>query len=113
MKLRRALRAELRQGTETAERPLHRSPELRKIFKQGAVLASADGGSLRPAHLLVALIEGGDPVFPAVLTKLGFDSFDVLQELRQKLSRPKAQEKRKEAKPMEDEGVKAESAAAD
>lgn len=103
VKLRRTLRAELGQGTETAERPLHRSPELRKVFKQGAVLASADGGSLRPAHLLVALIEGGDPVFPAVLTKLGFDSFEVLQELRQKLSRLKTQQNRKEAKPLEDE----------
>ena len=30
---------------EAAERPLHGSPALRKIFKQGAALASADGRS--------------------------------------------------------------------
>lgn len=34
----------------------------RKVFKQAAALASADGGDLRPAHLLLALIESGDPV---------------------------------------------------
>ena len=95
VKLRRALRAELGRKQEASERPLHRSPALRKIFKQAAALASADGGSLRPAHLLVALIESGDPVVSAAVTKLGHDSFVVLQELRRKISRPKTQEKRK------------------
>ena len=78
-----------------SERPLHRSPALRKIFKQAAALASADGGSLRPAHLLVALIESGDPVVSAAVTKLGHDSFAVLRELRDKISRIQNQEKRK------------------
>ena len=50
MKLRRVLRAEVGREPEAAERPLHRSPTLRKIFKQGAALAS-DGGSLRPARI--------------------------------------------------------------
>ena len=94
MKLRRVLRAELGREPEAAKRPLHRSPALRKIFKQGAAQA-ADGGSLRPAHLLVALIESGDPVFTAAVTKLGCDSFDVLRELRRKISRHKTQGKRK------------------
>jgi len=103
VKLRRVLRAELGREPEAAERPLHRSPALRKIFKQGAALASVDGGSLRPAHLLVALIESGDPVFTAAVTKLGHDSFEVLQELRRKISRHKTQGKRKSAKPMEED----------
>jgi len=103
MKLRRVLRAELGREPEAAARPLHRSPALRKIFKQGAALASADGGTPRPAHLLVALIESGDPVLTAAVTKLGHDSFEVLQELRRKISRHKTQGKRKSAKPMEEE----------
>ena len=45
VKLRRAMRAELGRKQEVTERPLHRSPALRKIFKQAAALASADGGS--------------------------------------------------------------------
>jgi hypothetical protein len=60
VKLRRALRAELGRKQKAMERPLHRSPALRKIFKQAAALVSADGGKLRPAHLLAALIESGD-----------------------------------------------------
>ena len=74
---------------------MHRSPALRKIFKQGAALATVDDGSLRPAHLLVALIESGDPVVSAAVTKVGHDSFAVLLELRRKISRRKTQEKRK------------------
>jgi len=106
VKLRRALRAELGRRPEAAERPLHRSPALRKIFKQGAALAAVDGGSLRPAHLLVALIESGDPVFTAAVTKLGHDSFEVLGALRRKISRHKTQGKRKGAKPLEEEKPK-------
>jgi hypothetical protein len=47
MKLRRVLRAELGREPEAAERPLHRSPALRKVFKQAAALASVDGGRTR------------------------------------------------------------------
>jgi len=103
MKLRRVLRAELGRKQEATERPLHRSPALRKIFKQGATLAAVDDGSLRPAHLLVALIESGDTVFTAAVTKLGYDSFEVLRELRRKISRHKTQGKRKSAKPLEED----------
>jgi ATP-dependent Clp protease ATP-binding subunit ClpA len=81
---------------EATERPLHRSPALRKIFKQAASLASADGGSLRSAHLLVALIESGDTVVSAAVTKLGHDSFAVLRKLRQKISRQKTEDRRRE-----------------
>jgi ATP-dependent Clp protease ATP-binding subunit ClpC len=95
VKLRRVLRAELGRMPEAAERPLHRSPALRKIFKRATALASADGGRLRPAHLVVALIESGDSVFSAAVTKLGHDSFAVLRELRDKISRIQIQEKRK------------------
>ena len=96
MKLRRVLRAELGRKQEATERPLHRSPALRKVFKQAAALASAEEGSLRPAHLLVALIESGDPVVSAAVTKLGHDSFAVLRELREKISRIKNQDSREE-----------------
>jgi len=47
MKLRRVLRAEVGRVPEAAERPLHRSPALRKIFKQGAALASVGGERTR------------------------------------------------------------------
>ena len=96
VKLRRALRAELGRKPEATERPLHRSPALRKVFKQAAALASAEEGSLRPAHLLVALIESGDPVVSAAVTKLGHDSFAVMRELKEKISRIKIQESREE-----------------
>ncbi len=95
VKLRRALRVELGRKPEAVERPLHRSPALRKIFKQAAALASADGASLRPAHLLVALIESDDPVVSVAATKLGHDSFVVLRGLRQKIWRQKTEDERK------------------
>jgi len=79
--LRRSIRSELGRQPGNFARPLHRSPALREVFKQGVTLASVDGGRLRPAHLLVALIEQWDPVVSSAVTKLGHDSFVVLRGL--------------------------------
>ena len=75
--LRRAIRAELGRRSGEFARPLHRSPALREVFKQGASLAATDGARLRPAHLVVALVEGPEPLVAAALAKLGFDTDDV------------------------------------
>jgi len=106
--LRRAIRAELGKRAGKFARPLHRSPALREVFKQGAVLASVDGGRLRPAHLLVALIEQWEPVVSASVTKLGMDPDEVLRtvssrlmegfEGRQKTPRQKTEDKKKRVK---------------
>ena len=85
MVLRRAIRAEIGRRSGMFARPLHRSPALRVVFKQGAVLASTDGGRLRPAHLLVALVEQGEPMVSAAVTKLGHDSYLVLHDLSGRL----------------------------
>ena len=106
MILRRAIRAELGRRSGKFARPLHRSPALRQVFKQGVSLASADGGRLRPAHLLVALVEQWDPMVSLAVTKLGLDPEVVLRGLcgrliegfdreRQKTPRPKTEDKRK------------------
>jgi ATP-dependent Clp protease ATP-binding subunit ClpC len=79
--LRRAIRSVLGRQAGNFARPLHRSPALREVFKQGVTLAPVDGGRLRPAHLLVALIEQWDPVVSSAVTKLGHDSFVVLRGL--------------------------------
>lgn len=52
---RRALRAELGKGEGEGERPLHRSDELRKIFKDAAKMASAEGERMRPMHLIYVM----------------------------------------------------------
>ena len=106
--LRRAIRAELGKRSGKFARPLHRSPTLREVFKHGAALASVDGGRLRPAHLVVALIEQWDPVVSSAVTKLGHDSDEVLRglsarliegfEVRQKTPRRKTQDKKEEKK---------------
>ena len=75
--LRRAIRAELGKRSGKFDRPLHRSPALREVFKQDATLASVDGGRLRPAHLLVALVEQWDPVVSSAVTKLGSSPQEV------------------------------------
>ena len=104
--LRRALRRELGRTSEVVERPLHRSPALREVFKQGASLAAADGGRLRPAHLVVALVEQWEPVVAAAVAKLGLDAEEVLRELsrrlevRQKTPRQKTEDKRKKLGPV-------------
>jgi len=41
------------------------------------------------------MAESGDPVVSAAVTKLGHDSFVVLRERREKISRIQKQEKRK------------------
>jgi ATP-dependent Clp protease ATP-binding subunit ClpC len=89
--LRRAIRAELGKRSGKFARPLHRSPALREVFKQGASLASVDGGRLRPAHLVVALVEQWDPVVSSAVTKLGHDPEEVLRGLSARLigERPK------------------------
>ncbi len=75
--LRRAIRAELGKRSGKFARPLHRSPALREVFKQGASLASVDGGRLRPAHLGVALVEQWEPVVSSAITKLGSSPQEV------------------------------------
>jgi ATP-dependent Clp protease ATP-binding subunit ClpC len=83
--MRRAIRAELGRRSGKFARPLHRSPTLREVFKQGAVLASVNGGRLRPAHLLVALVEQWEPVVSAAVTGLGHDPEEVLRGLSGRL----------------------------
>jgi ATP-dependent Clp protease ATP-binding subunit ClpC len=110
-KLRRAIRAELGKKGHLAERPLHRSPELRRCFKEGLSMAHGDGGRLRPAHVFAALVNHGDPAVDEALMKLGLDPDDVYRELSRKTSRQKTQEKRKgEPGPEEDEKPKKKTA---
>lgn len=100
--------AEFSRRSGKLARPLHRSPALREVFKQGVSLASVDGGRLRPAHLVVALIEQWEPVVSSAVTKLGHDPEDVLRGLgarliegfgeRQKTPRRKTQDKKEEQK---------------
>jgi len=85
MVLRRAIRVELGRHLGKFARPLHRSPALRQVFKQGAALASVDGGRMRPAHLLVALVEQWEPVVSAAVMKLEHDSFEMLRGLSARL----------------------------
>ncbi|MEX1116213.1 MAG: hypothetical protein WEB53_13245 [Akkermansiaceae bacterium] len=107
VKLRRALRAELGPKQEAAERPLHRSMALRNVFKSGTAIAKDKGESLRPAHLIVALTEQLMPELEAAMEKLELDSTKVMQELRDKISRPKRQEKRKKGQqPVAEEDEK-------
>ena len=102
--LRRAIRAELGMRSGKLARPLHRSPALREVFKKGASLASVDGGRLRPAHLLVALVEQWEPVVSSAVTKLGHDPEEVLRGLsarlieRQKTPRQKTEDKKEKKK---------------
>ncbi len=103
--LRRAIRAEVGRRSGKFARPLHRSPALREVFKQSAGLASLDGGRLRPAHLLVALVGQWEPMVSAAVTRLGLDSYQILRGLaerfsdgfeeRQKTPRQKTEDKKK------------------
>ena len=103
--LRRAIRAEVGRRAGQFARPLHRSPALREVFKQGVGVASVDGGRLRPAHLLVALVEHWEPMVSSAVTKLGHDAYQVLRgvaerlsdgfEGRQKTPRQKTEDKKK------------------
>ena len=96
--LRRTIRAELGKRAGKFARPLHRSPALREVFKQAGESAAVDGGRLRPAHLLEALVERWDPLVSSAVTKLGHDPYEVLRGLigeRRKTPRRKTQEKRK------------------
>ena len=104
--LRRVIRAELGKRSGKFARPLHRSPALREVFKQGASLASVDGGRLRPAHLVVALVEQWEPVVSSAVVKLGQDPEEVLRglsrlliegfEVRPKTPRRKTQDQKEE-----------------
>ena len=49
------------------------------------MLASVNGGRLRPAHLLVALVEQWEPVVSAAVTGLGHDPEEVLSGLSARL----------------------------
>ena len=76
---------------------------MREVFKQGASLASVDDGRLRPAHLVVGLVEQWEPIVSSAVVKLGQDPEDVLRGLsarligeRQKTPRRKTQNKKEE-----------------
>ena len=65
-------------------------------------MASVGDGRLRPAHLVVALVEQWEPVISSAVTKLGHDPEEVLRGLsarlieRQKTPRRKTQNKKEE-----------------
>ena len=78
---------------------------MREVFKQGASLASVDGGRLRPVHLVVALVEQWEPIVSSAVVKLGQDPEEVMRGLsgrligeRQKTPRRKTQDKKEEKK---------------
>jgi ATP-dependent Clp protease ATP-binding subunit ClpC len=97
--LRRTIRAALGKRAGKFARPLHRSPALREVFKQAGESAAVDGGRLRPAHLLLALIERRELMVSSAITKLGHDPEEVLRGLgarlveRQKTPRRKTGDK--------------------
>lgn len=103
----RAIRVEVCRYPGKFARPLHRSPALREVFKQAGALASVDGGRLRPAHLLLALIERRELMVSSAITKLGHDPEEVLRGLgarlvaRRKTPRRKTQDKIKKEEIME------------
>jgi ATP-dependent Clp protease ATP-binding subunit ClpC len=80
VKLRRAIRAELGKQEHTPARPLHRTPALRKHFKEGVAIASSEDGRLRPAHVLVSVADHGDePAVNKALERLGLRPPEVLR----------------------------------
>jgi ATP-dependent Clp protease ATP-binding subunit ClpC len=107
--LRRAIRVELGKRSANLARPLHRSPALREVFKQSAALATVDDGRLRPAHLVVALVEQWDPAVSSAVTKLGYDPVEILRGLSARLfgKRQKTPRRRTQNK---EEGKKKDSA---
>ena len=54
---RRVLRAELGKGDGEGKRPLHRSDELRDIFKQATTMALTEGVRMRPMHLVYIMAQ--------------------------------------------------------
>ena len=54
---RRVLRAELGKGDGSGKRPLHRSEELRDIFKQATTMALTEGVRMRPMHLVYIMAQ--------------------------------------------------------
>jgi ATP-dependent Clp protease ATP-binding subunit ClpC len=107
--LRRSIRAELGKEIGGAGRPLHRSMELRKVFKTAASVARSDGEHLRPMHLIAALTEQWTPEVFEAMTKLGHEPVEVMRGLfrwladrrRQKTPRQKTEDKRKNEKKKE------------
>ncbi len=100
-----AIRAELGKRSGKFARPLHRRLALREVSKQAAALTSVDGGRLRPAHLLVALVEQWGLLVSSAVTKLGHDSDEVLRGSsnrligeRPKTPRRKTQDQKEEKK---------------
>jgi ATP-dependent Clp protease ATP-binding subunit ClpC len=80
VKLRRAIRGELGKQGHTPARPLHRTPALRKHFKEGVAIASSEDGRLRPAHVLVSVADHGDePAVNKALERLGLRPPEVLR----------------------------------
>lgn len=71
--LRRILRKNLGVRGETSARPLHRHPDLRTAFTAGKHLAEISGGSVQPAHVLLALLRASESVFEESLVAIGGD----------------------------------------
>lgn len=79
VKLRRAIRAELGKQGHAPARPLHRTPALRKRFKEGMAIASSEDGRLRPVHILVSMAgHEDDSAVNQALERLGFLPTEVL-----------------------------------
>ena len=79
--LRRALRVQLGQGEGGGERPLHRSDELRKIFKDAAKMASIEGERMRPMHLIYVMAKLMPEKVIVALNNAGYNDAMVRRNL--------------------------------
>jgi ATP-dependent Clp protease ATP-binding subunit ClpC len=78
---RRVLRAELGKGDGVGKRPLHRSEELRDIFKQTNTMALTEGVRLRPMHLLYIMAQKMPDVVLLSLNYAGYNGAIVRRNL--------------------------------
>ena len=86
---RRALRVQLGQGEGVGERPLHRSDELRKVFKDAANMASTEGERMRPMHLIYVMAKLMPEKVIVALNNAGYNGAMV----RRKLTRRKKEKR--------------------
>ena len=82
-RFRRRLRSVLPPGkaAPTGE-PLHRSPPARKVFSRAEKLSAETASSLRPIHLLAAVLEINDPPWAGVLAEMDVRGDDLAQAAR-------------------------------
>jgi ATP-dependent Clp protease ATP-binding subunit ClpC len=78
---RRALRAELGKGEGEGERPLHRSDELRKIFKDAAKMAATESERMRPMHLIYVMAKLMPEKVMLALNNAGYNGAMVRRDL--------------------------------